>query len=315
MADETGASASAADAAGSSPAPSTASSEIAANGPAPATAAPATGLAQDPSGEPPKERWPDILAHARTKTEAEVTARLAQEYRTKYGWADQLQENPVGFYEWLHDQLASHPEHGPKILAKAGRALQSRRGQTAVSGPPERPKPDVPITDAHGNVTGYLYSDKQQDALDEWRWAQREATLNEKFAPLEALTQRIENAEHLAAIRDQADHQTTAVLADLRQQPYFKEHEAAIKTALIEHEDWGDNVYRAYTHVLTTQVLPTLSRTEQAKVLETLQQQAAGSTVNPRGSAPVQKPKFTSFAESARYYADHPEEAAAMANR
>src|SRR3990167_7631898 len=103
MADETGAPASAGGAADSSSAPSTASPESTAPAQAPATAAPATGLAQDPSGEPPKERWPDILAHTRTKTEAEVTAKLAQEYRTKYGWADQLQENPVGFYEWLHD--------------------------------------------------------------------------------------------------------------------------------------------------------------------------------------------------------------------
>jgi hypothetical protein len=85
MADETGA----ASAAGSSPAPSTVpSSSPVSSTPAPATVAPA---GSDPgtqtataTGEPPQERWSDILASARTKTRAEVEA----EYKQKYGWAE-----------------------------------------------------------------------------------------------------------------------------------------------------------------------------------------------------------------------------------
>jgi hypothetical protein len=180
----------------------------------------------------------------------------------------------------------------------------------------EEPQPDVPIVDGQGQPTGQAtYSAKQLKAWQEWNWTQREQALNDRFSPLEKLSQRIEQAEQQAQITEQAATQSRAVLEDLRQQPHFKEHEAAIKQALLEHEDWGDNVYRAYTHVLTTQVLPTLTKTEQSKVLASLQTQAQGGTVNPGQTAPTQTPKFKDFGEAIRYYEALPDEAAVMAKR
>lgn len=247
------------------------------------------------------------MTNARTKTRAEVEA----EFKQKYGWADGVRENPLTFV----DHLASHPEYGPQLLAKAARLLQARRGQ----GQPalaDKPQPDTPIVDVNGTPTGrYTYSAEQYDKLEEWRDAQREAKLAERFGPLEKLQQRISQAEQHAQIRQQAHAEMASTLTELRQQPHFTEHEAAIKQALLDHEEWGDNVYRAYTHVLTTQVLPTLSRTEQQKVLDSLQTKAAGATVNPGMASPSQAPKFKDFGEAIRYYDAHPDEAAAMAKR
>ena len=117
----------------------------------------------------------------------------------------------------------------------------------------------------------------------------------------------------------QLEHQsrTTAqtTLRELRTQPYFTRHEPAIKQALIDHPEWGDNVHRAYVHVLTATVIPGLTRTEQAKVLDHLKTQAAGASVHPGSASASGPPKFKSFGEAARYYAEHPDEAGAMAQR
>jgi hypothetical protein len=281
--------------------------------PASATATPAGSApspAPDPtgsSGEPPKERWADILANTRTKTRGEVEA----EYRQKYGWADAFQRDPYGFWERTTDHFAGHSQFGPQILAKAARMLQARRGQQpqtpAVA---EEPQPDV-LTD-----TGVpVYSAPQLKKWQEWNGVQREAALSQRLQPLEQLHQQIQRQAHETQIQETAHRETGAVLKELRQQPHFKEHEAAIKQALAEHDDWGDNVYRAYVHVLQTVVFPTLSQTEQAKVLADLKTKAASGTVTPSGQTPSQTPKFKDFGEAARYYDAHPEEAAIMAKR
>lgn len=268
---------------------------------------------QDSSGEPPKERWADILANTRTKTEAEVKAKLEQEVRQKYGRFDGFDENPYGFTESLIDQLAQHPQYQQQLLAKAARLLQSRRG--AQSPVAEEPQPDVPIVDGQGNQTGQTYSAKQLKVWQEWSWAQQQAKLDERFGPLEKLNQRIEQAEQTAQIQEQAVQHSTATLTELRSDPYFKQHEAAIKAEFAAHEEYGDNIHAAYVRVLTRDVLPTLSQTEQRKVLDSLSSKAAGTTVNPGGTASTPPPKFTNFGDALKYYADHPDEAAVMAQR
>jgi hypothetical protein len=116
-------------AAAPSAAPSTAapSAPSAPSTPASATATPAAPpsatSAPAPSGEPPRERWDDILNNTRTKTRSEVEA----EYKQKYGWADSFQTDPYAFVDSWMDQLASHSQYGPQILAKAARMLQARR--------------------------------------------------------------------------------------------------------------------------------------------------------------------------------------------
>ena len=314
MADDTGTGTpSAAPSSGAPPAAAASSTESAS---ASATATPATSgapVAQDP-GEPPKERWPEILANARTKAEAEARSKWEQEARQKYGRFEGFDENPYGFAESLLDQLAQHPQYQQQVYAKAARLLQSRRGAN-VPQVTEEPQPDVPIVDGAGNVTGHTYSAKQLKVWREWDWAQREQTLSQRFAPLEQLNQRIQQAEQTAQIQYQADTTTKATLETLRQDPFFTQHEAAIKAEFAAHEEYGDNIHAAYVRVLTRDVLPTLSQTEQRKVLDSLQSKAAGATVNPGSQASTPPKKFKDFGEALKYFNDHPDEAAAMAQR
>lgn len=277
-----------------------------------ATAAPISPTApHDPngSGEPPKERWADILSNTRTKTRGEVEA----EFRQKYGWADAFQTNPLEFMRTWNGQMLAHPEYGPQWRAEVARTLRGMRQQTPEVS--EEPAPDVPVVDAQGNTVSHAYSAPQMKKWQDWQWAQREASLNEKFAPLESMRTQIEQAQQVAQIQQQAAHHAQSTLETLRANPYFVEHEGKIKQALAENEAFGDNVYQAFVHVLSTQVLPGLSQTEQAKVVASLQQKAAASTVSASGQTATSKPKFKDFAEASRYYAEHPAEAAAMANR
>src|SRR3990167_1681017 len=218
MADDTGAGTPSA--AGSSPASPVEGAPSTESASASATATPViTGAhpTQDITGEPPKERWADILANARSKAEGETRTKLEQEYRQKYGWADDFQNDPLSF---LDQRLATHPQYGAQLTAWAARHLGARRGtQPAIA---EKPKPDVPVVDAQGNVTGYVYSDKQQDVLDEWRWEQRQAKFDERFGPLEKLSQRIEQAEQTAHVQEEATQHSAQTLSELRGDPYFK---------------------------------------------------------------------------------------------
>lgn len=282
--------------------------------PAPASPTPASA-STTPSGTPDSSVTPATEQHVPYARFQEVNNSLkaAKAFQEKYGWASQFESEPFQFVDSWIDQLAQHPQHQQAIYAKAARMLASRRGMNAPAQPVEEPQADVPIVDGNGNVTGQTYSAKQLKAWREWDWAQRESALGERFKPLEQLNQRVQQAERKEQAQQQATAQVGEILTTLRLNPYFKEHEAKVKQALIDHEEFGDNVHAAFNHVLTTELLPNLSRTEQQKVLDSLQNKVAGATVNPGNSAPAAKPKFKDFGEAARYYEAHPDEAAAMA--
>jgi hypothetical protein len=227
------------------------------------------------------------------------------EYRQKYGWADQFQQNPYQFVENWIDQLAEHPQYSPQILAKAARMLQSRRGAAQTS---EEPAPDVPIVDAHGNVTGQTYSAKQLKAWREWDWAQKQAGLEQRLQPLEQMRTVMEQRAAYAQVQQQSDEYARTTLQELRQDPHFKEHEAKVKQALIDHPEWGDNVHRAYHHVLQTDVFPTISRSAETKVLADLKTQAAGGSIRPDGAGTA-TPDFKKMKpeDVMRFMHDHPD--------
>ena len=226
---------------------------------APASATPTPGLEShagsspsDPSsGEPPRERWNDILQNTRSKTRAEVEA----EYRQRYAPYEAFETDPWrAVQEWLQ-QAGQHSLYAPQV--------------------------------------------------QQW---------DERLAPLEQFRDYQAQLGAFQQANAQAQQQASQTLGQLRQQPYFKDHEPAIRQALAEHEEWGDNVHAAYNHVLVTQILPSLSQAEQQSVIDTLTTKATGTTVAPGGHAPG-RPHFKSFGEAAEYAASHPEWAQAMANR
>lgn len=316
MADDTGAAASASSSAGSSPAPSTATSgtSTGSSTPASATATPQqTGGAATTTerGPIPYDRHESILHGA--YGERDAAKKALQENQQKYGWADQFQTDPASFVETWMDQLAENPQLSPRILAKAARMLNARRGSQPAA--VQKPQPDVPIVDGNGQITGYAYSAQALEKLDAFNWQQREAKLNERLAPFEEQKRLADQREFVGKIQQQADTTARTTLTELRQNPHFKEHESKIKAALAAHEEWGDNIHAAFNHVLMTDILPNLSANEQRKVVESLQQKAGASTVNPGSTGSSAKPKFASFGEATKYYSEHPEEARAMANR
>jgi hypothetical protein len=201
-----------------------------------------------------------------------------------------------------------HSLYGPLIQ----QWMQSQQRQAAPVA--EEPKADIPVVDASGQITGYTYSDKKLKEWQQWNQAQSQRDIDKRFGPLEQFAKQQQQREYAQQVMHQASQQASQTLGQLREQPYFKEHEADIRQALEAHEEWGDNIHAAYNHVLVTKILPTLSQAEQQKVVDSINQKAGGGTVSPRGTT-AGTPQFKSFATAARWYEEHPEEAAAMANR
>ena len=229
--------------------------------------------------------------------------KALKEWRDKHGWAEQFQSDPYTFVDSWMDQLAQHPEYSPKLLAKAARMLQARRGLNVQPQTPEEPQADIPVTDGDGRVVNQVYSAAQLRKWHEWNAAQQDAKIAERLSPLEQMHQQIQQAHQQAEAQQRAIDTATTRLAALRQNPLFVEHEAKVKAALIAHEEWGDDIGLAFAHVLATEVLPA----RDATTLATLKQHAAASTVAPNGQVGTTMPKLKNFEEALRYFDAHPE--------
>lgn len=310
MADDTGAAGTSGRAAGSSPAPSTATP---ASTPASSTPTSATATSADASSVASSDPGP--VPYARFK-EVNDSWKTAKAFQDKYGWASQFDTEPYAFVENWIDQLAAHPQYQQQLMAKAARMLQSRRGASPQTPQvAEEPAPDVPIVDAHGNVTGQTYSATALKKWQEWSWSQREAQLSERFQPLENMRRTMEQEQQRSALQAESAATAKTVVTQMRQSPIFEEHRGAFAKFYEQHEEYGDDVKGAWWDFYSTTVLPTLTQTEQAKVMTSLQRQAHGGTVNPGASTPTGPPKFKDFGEAIRYFDAHPEEAAAAAKR
>lgn len=240
-------------------------------------------------GEPPTERWPDILKNAREKAAAEKQA----EFDRDYGWAktvprETLQEwtgiaqkmatDPIAFLNDLQAEIANHPVFGPQLRSHAARTLAS--GRT----PNDSDVPDVEITDDTGKVIGKL-----NDIVE--RRAQQ--LIAKEIGPLkqdfQTRQQREQVAEHQRQVTQTVDSLYATATTEL---PHFKEHEAEIAKAMetIDGEA-GTALYRAWAKV----VLPKLDAKSQAAQLVSLQTKAASGTVNPASPAASTTKRPTSF--------------------
>lgn len=297
---------------GSTPAPSAAPATVATpSGPqavgSPAAAAVSAPAASMARSSPPEDRWPSILDNARAKTRAEVE----QEFRQKYSRYDQFETDPLAaVLGWL-DQGSQHSIYGPHIANWAEQYVGKRHGQA-----PEEPKPDVPIMDQAGNVTGYTYSDRQLQAREKWLTHQLNQQWEERLGPLEQREAARQERDQQTEVMQNANQHASHTLASLRSQPYFKEHEVRIREAFEQHPEWGDNIHAAYNHVLINEILPNLSQAEQRRTITELQTKAGGNTVNP--GSPVTPPrsfKKNDFRSALEYFDTHPDEAERFARR
>ncbi len=282
----------------------------------PATAAPSDQTpaqsATATEGPIPFERHKEILERQRAEWAPYAWAKSVNRDQLQKiaTWYQDAIQNPYGFYERLSGELQNHPEYGPKVRSYAARLLQQARGSTQEATEPE---PDIPIQDDQGRITGYTYSAQQLKKLRAFERSEQQAEFAEKLRPLEERAQRQEQQEARADMERKSSEWATSTLGELRQNEHFKAHEAEVKQAMVDNPEW--DVYRAFNHVLSTSILPNMSRTEQAKTVASLQQKAVAGTVGARDTATSQQPKFKDFTEAMRYMEAHPEEAAALAER
>lgn len=291
-----------------SPAVSTDSTQTA----APATEATPSPITDSTTGEPPKERWADILENTRKKErEAALT-----EWRQQYGWAESVpreqleqitqfygsyQDNPAEWLERAYQEALSHPVHGVTVKSRIGRMLASMRQAQAE---PESPIPDIPIVNERNEPVGNLAEIVQRILAKEI------SPLKQDYETRQTEKQvATERAEQKARAEAMADEDVKYV----KSRKNFKEHREAVMKAFQANK--GMSLRDAYDYVIDNEVLPGYGQKAQAQVLSDLQQKANAQTVNPGTPSGSAKPKFKNYEEAAIYYEQHPEEAAAMANR
>lgn len=293
------------DAAGSSPASSTAGVD---SQTATVSAAPALE-ASAPSGETtaaPADPGPIPYARFKEVNDQLATLRWAKDVdQAAVREAERIgrlyQTDRVGYMRHLIAEALLDPELSPQIRSLAGATLAGRN--TPQADPPI--EPDIPVFDANGQQVARTYSDA---ALAKIRARDREDLKRELLGEIAPIKQTFEAREHAARVAQASDALYEQAISEL---PLFKEHEAEIAQAMADIPgDAGMALHRAWAKV----VLPKLQSQTEAKLLGNLKQKAVAATVSPGVQPATQAPKFKSFEDAMRYYADHPAEAEAMAN-
>jgi len=242
-------------------------------------------------GEPPRERWDTILANARDKAVAE--------WKEKYGWAEQIprdrleaalqfysrftSNDPVDVLQELVQQVQADPVHSQKLRSLAARALAHRQAQEAQTGP-------LPVIELADGRTVDLNALKQ-----EWT-----SEVEQKFAPVVQTVEQQRRMHEQAELQRKADEFGRTTFADLKTWPGMDSKEnqqkiaQAIKAMSLASDDPRD-IQLAVNAVYRREILPTLSQKAQSQLLDSLQQKATASTVNPGSAVPATPRAVTSF--------------------
>lgn len=243
---------------------------------------PAAG-ATDPSGATPAvdpavaKSDPTPGRFQQRISELVAQRKAVEERASKLAWAEQYQpdqiqrltqlttwmdRDPVAFLQWFQSQVQAHPVYG-KALSPAAH---------------EPPAPDLVTADGTR-----VYSADQLQKWHQWNERQLESKLAQRIAPLEQAREQAEEAQARTQLHEQVRGAARKVLQGASEWPGFTEHTGAIKAAMLEHPDWS--VHDAYIRV----VVPQLTRGTETKVIASLQQKAAASTLNP-SSVPTTTP-------------------------
>ena len=228
-------------------------------------------------GEPPKERWDDILNNQRTKAREEALA----EWRQQYGWAEQVdrsaveqhaqwaklyQQDPATFFRTILTEGAANEQVAPILRSEAARILGARQQ------PQVDMSPDVPVIDQNGNEVTRTYS---ADRVNQIVQHAIQEALTKELGPLKQTVETVAGERQAALQERQAEQAATGIYQQAQTWPGFKEHEAAIAKAFAEHDDWS--LQDAYISI----AVPQLQAATKAQQLDELKTQAAASAVNP----------------------------------
>jgi hypothetical protein len=241
---------------------------------------------------PPPEKWPTILANARTKAGEEAVAKFRESAGIDKAvkFAGQINESATGFWRSYTDELIAHPVHGPVIRSDLARMLGSFRQPAPPQAEP-MPEPDVHIVDAQGNVTGKTYSAEQLAKRDAWNRQQVLAEVSKELQPIKAERAKREAdaqaAETTAKVQAATDQHLTRIdkILDGRKDLY------AQVNALMAADDSLDALDAAF-QVREQHIVPGQGAEAQRKALESIKQKAAGNTGGHAGAAtPLVRPK------------------------
>jgi hypothetical protein len=282
----------------SDPSPETTSAAPSADTTDPSALAPTPDGTTPAAGEPPQERWPDILANARAKAAEDALAPYAwakqispEEFREVSEMAKRASADPIGYLQDFIKELQAHPQHSAQLRSLAARALAQRGQPTADA----EPQPDLPIELADGRVV-HLYSAEQQakrEAYLQQKWMQG---VEQQLQPLKQTHETLQAERQALAKQQEITHFVTTTFEDVKTWPGMDDpaNQKAVAQALAQMPMSSDDpreVSLALNAAYRQRVLPTLSQRAEAKQLDTLQRKAAASTsVNP-GSAAASSPR------------------------
>ncbi len=283
----------------STPTPSADPSAATTPQPATQTSAEAVPTPDAPTGEPPKERWPDILKHAREKAAAEKQA----EFDREFGWArsvprETLQEwtgianrmatDPIAFLQELQTEIANHPVFGPQLRSHAARTLAAGRTEKPVD-----LSPDLVVDDGQGKQIATFSAERVQQIVQH---AIQDA-LGREVGPLKQDLQTRQAQQHATETQRQVEARVDRTFDRVSKLELYEKYEAEIATAfeaMPADLDPGEALLLAYHQV----VGPKLKAHAQAEHLESLKTKAAASTVNPAAPTVSTTKRPTSFYDS-----------------
>lgn len=223
------------------------------------------------------------------------SGKTPEQIREALSLYDGIDADPATFLERFYDSLHTHPQFALQVRSWAAKVLAGGRKPVEAVDPHADPEPGPDFQDEKGTP---FFSAPQLQKWHQWQQRQQEARINERIAPLIRDREQAQEQERLRIAYTEVENQVKSDLEAFRQQPYFKEHEADIKAYLAQHE-WKKSLADAYTHVLTTKVLPTLKSAERADTLAELKTHAAASTVKPSTAAPATTTTPKSFFDPA----------------
>ena len=234
-----------------------------------------------------------ILENTRAKTRAEVLAQVDRDigwarqvpresFQEVAGFAQRLHQDPVGFYQWLGQELANHPQYGPQMRGGNGQGQPTH----------QEPKPDIEVHDEQGRVIGMTYSDKQQAVRDQWLERRITAGINRTIQPIQQAHQRAQQEASRLALETKVSQGADAL-------------ETRIFKILDGRKDLGPKVNEllkadpsldpidAAVMVREQVISPTIQATAQQKVADEQKRKALGNTVSGNGAitAPAARPK------------------------
>lgn len=264
---------------------------------------------QQHKGEPPRERWDQILANARTKATEEALAKYRdpQTGRDLLQVAQLLSQDFPGTLAQLIDEAVGDDRFADGITAKAAALLNARKQKGKLDAEPE-----ADFQTAEGVP---FYSADQLRKWHEWNNRQTERKFGEQYKPLMELQNRFQKMEQRAQDEKKA-FSVAKQRGDLwKSMPMFEENKAAIleRQQAIYTEMVGagrsddpdmpwEAMQKAYAEVIQTQAIPKLQAKQTETLVASAQHKRAGSTTDPgAASAPARPPKFRTPDEALDY--------------